>query len=67
MASVVHFAADNVSAPVEEDVSDVMSAWREAHGLPFRLTHRKTGEIFVNPATIAYVRDAPDRGAASFS
>jgi hypothetical protein len=58
MPSRITFASERGKSPlglkIEEDVEDVLAAWKAAKGLPFPLTNHRGERIYVNPATVAY-------------
>jgi hypothetical protein len=68
MPTTIIFAASRgdrpLSVSVEEDVSAVYAAWTAANGLPFALSRAGSVDevIWVNPATVAFWRDASRAG-----
>lgn len=55
MPTDIYFAGENVRVEVDEDPRQVADAFAAADGLPFRLTGQDgSGDIYVNPATVAF-------------
>jgi hypothetical protein len=50
----IYFAGENVRVKVEEDPSQVAEAFASADGFPFRLTGLDRGEVYINPAMVAF-------------
>lgn len=54
MPTDIYFAGENVRVRVDEDPGQVAEAFASARGLPFRLTRQGGGEVYVNPARVAF-------------